>query len=199
MNQNNINLEEYGIYDGISETIFTTGTDSPNAAPMGLICKDDRIQIRLFKGSQTYENVVNEKCLVANVVIDPVVFARSTFTNLYDEEFDTVSVNNRKYPFLKNALSYVIFECSDIRYTKNTLVADVLPLYACINRNVIKAPNRGFNAVLDALIHATRYRVFDDEKYLNMVYELNNTVKKCGGSKENRAMKILYDYLNIEH
>lgn len=199
MNQNNINLEEYGIYNGISETIFTTGTDSPNAAPMGLICKDDRIQIRLFKGSQTYENVVNEKCLVANVVIDPVVFARSTFTNLHDKEFEMVSVNNRKYPFLKNALSYVIFECSDIRYTKNTLVADVLPLYACINRNVIKAPNRGFNAVLDALIHATRYRVFDHEKYLNMVYELNNTVKKCGGSKENKAMEILYYYLNIEH
>ncbi|WP_292486855.1 DUF447 domain-containing protein [Methanohalobium sp.] len=199
MNQNNINIEEYGIYDGISETIFTTGTDSPNAAPMGLIRKGDRIQIRLFKGSQTYENVVNEKCLVANVIIDPVVFARSTFTNLYDEEFDTVSVNNRKYPFLKKALSYVIFECSDIRYTKNTLVADVLPLYACINRNVIKAPNRGFNAVLDALIHATRYRVFDNEKYLNIVYELSNTVKKCGGSKENRAMEILYDYLNIEH
>lgn len=198
MRQSDINLDDYGIYDGISETIFTTGLDSPNAAPMGLIRKNDRFQIRLFKGSQTYENVVNEKWLVVNVVIDPVVFVRSAFTNLDNTEFDTFFIDNKQYPFLKDALSYVLFECSDIKFTKNTLVADILPVHASINRNIIKAPNRGFNAVLDASIHATRYLVLGMDKYLDLIYELEKTVKKCGGTREKQAMELLYDFLNFD-
>lgn len=198
MNQADINLGDYGIYDGISETIFTTGTDSPNAAPMGVIRKNDRNQIRLFKGSQTYENVVNERWMVVNVVIDPVVFVRSAFANLDDAEFDTFFIDNKQYPFLKGALSYVLFECSNIKFTKNTLVADISPVHASINRNIIKAPNRGFNAVLDASIHATRYLVLGGEKYLDLIYELEKIVKKCGGTREKQAMELLYNFLNID-
>lgn len=165
---------------------------------MGIIRKNYRNQIRLFEGSQTYENVVNERWLVVNVVIDPVVFVRTAFGNLDYTEFDTFSIDNKQYPFLKDALIYILFECSDLKFTKDTLVADILPVHACINRNVIKAPNRGFNAVLDASIHATRYLVLGGEQYLNLIYELEKIVKKCGGTREKQAMRLLYNLLNID-
>ncbi|MCO5384101.1 MAG: DUF447 family protein [Methanosarcina barkeri] len=66
-----IDLSEYGISAGISETIVSTGLDTPNAAPIGIIRKNKKIFVRIFKGSQTGENLVREGVLVANVVYDP--------------------------------------------------------------------------------------------------------------------------------
>jgi len=52
-----VDLYSFGIKEGISETIISTGLESPNAAPIGIIVKNGRTFVRLFKGTHTWENV----------------------------------------------------------------------------------------------------------------------------------------------
>lgn len=189
-------LDEFGIYDGISETIVTTMQGwSPNAAPIGIIRKGDRVFIRLFKGSITYFNVHSEGALVANVVNDPVIFVRSTFSNLKESDFSFVSVSGREFPVLKDALSWVVFECNNMKMSHGALVAELLPIHAHINRSPVQAPNRGFNAVIEAAVHATRYQLSHDEKYLKLIRAYSAIVSKCGGEREKIAINMLNDFL----
>ncbi len=189
-------LDEFGIYDGISETIVTTMQGwSPNAAPIGIMRKGDRVFIRLFKGSITYFNVHSEGALVANVVNDPVIFVRSTFSNLKESDFSFVSVSGREFPVLKDALSWVVFECNNMKMSHEALVAELLPIHAHINRSPVQAPNRGFNAVIEAAVHATRYKLTGDEKYLKLIRAYSAIVSKCGGEREKNAINMLNDFL----
>ena len=189
-------LDKFGLYDGISETIVTTMQGwSPNAAPIGIIRKGGRIFIRLFKGSITYYNVSSEGYLVANVINDPVIFVRSTFSNLKESDFSFVSVSGREFPVLKDALSWVVFECNNMKMSHEALVAELLPIHAHINRSPVQAPNRGFNAVIEAAVHATRYKLTGDEKYLKLIRAYSAIVSKCGGEREKNAINMLNDFL----
>ena len=189
-------LDEFGIYDGISETIVTTMQGwSPNAAPIGIIKKAGRIFIRLFKGSITYYNVHSEGYLVANIIDDPVIFVRSTFSNLKESDFSFVSVSGREFPVLKDALSWVVFECSNMKVSNEALVAELLPIHAHINRRPVRAQNRGFNAVIEAAVHATRYQLSHDEKYLKLIRAYSEIVSKCGGIREKNAISLLNEFL----
>jgi hypothetical protein len=49
--------------------------------------------------------------------------------------------------------------------------------------------------VIEACIHATRYRLTGEEKYLKLIKAYGEIVDKCGGEKEKEAMKLLYAYL----
>ncbi|MCL7411461.1 MAG: DUF447 family protein [Methanosarcinaceae archaeon] len=190
-------LDEFGICDGISETIVTTMKGwSPNAAPIGIIRKGDRIFIRLFKGSTTYHNVQSEGFLVANVVNDPVILVRSTFSNLNQADFNFANVGGREVPILNKALSWVVFEYLDMKVTEETLVAELKLIHAHVNRCTVKAPNRGYNAVLEAAVHATRYRISGDEKYLKLIRAYSAIVSKCGGEQEKNAISILHEYMD---
>ena len=189
-------LDEFGIYEGISETIVTTMQGwSPNAAPIGIIRKDGRIFIRLFKGSITYYNVHSEGYLVANVIDDPIIFVRSTFSNLKESDFNFVSVSGREFPVLKDALSWVAFECSNMKISHEALITELLPIHAHVNRSPVRAPNRGFNAVIEAAVHATRYQLSHDEKYLKLIRAYTDIVFKCGGEREKNAINLLNELL----
>ncbi len=190
------NLDNLGIYDGICETIVTTCKGwTPNAAPMGIIRRKDKLYVRLFKGSKTYENVLAEKFLVANITYDPMLFALSTFTNLDDSVFEqTVHENHTMYP-LKDAQSWVAFECMNTKITSEAMVAELVPIHARLNKCRVKAPNRGFYGVIEACIHATRYQLTGDEKYLKLIKAYGDIVEKCGGDTEKDALKKVYEFL----
>ena len=195
-----IYLSSFGIREGISETIVSSGLKQPNAAPIGIIVKGGRPFVRLFKGSHTWANVLNEKYLVVNIVYDPLLFVRSTFFDLELSEFDYVPALGLNFPILKEAAAWVIFKCIDIKNTEQALVADLAPIKAGFNeanRKGLPVPNRGFNAVLEATVHATRYRLTGEEKYLELIRHYESLASKCGGEKEKKAMKLLYEVLGL--
>jgi uncharacterized protein len=195
-----LDLSHFGIREGVCETIVSTGIESPNAAPIGIIVKGGRIFVRLFKGSHTWENVFKEKYLTANIVYDPLIFVRSTFFDLEPSEFDYVSARGLNFPILKEATAWVVFECTDIKDTDQALVADLIPIKAGFNeanRKGLPVPNRGFNAVLEATVHATRYQLTGEEKYLELIRRYESLASKCGGEKEKKAMKLIYDVLGL--
>lgn len=189
-----------GIREGISETIVSTGLEFPNAAPIGIIVKGGRPFVRLFKGTHTWANVLNERFLAANIVYNPLLFVRSTFFDLEPSEFDYVSVRGLNFPILKEAVAWVVFECINIKTTDQALVADLTPLEAGfneVNRKDLPVPNRGFNAVIEATVHATRYQLSGNEKYLELIRHYETLASKCGGENEKKAMKLLYEVLGL--
>ncbi|MDI9394014.1 MAG: DUF447 family protein [Euryarchaeota archaeon] len=195
-----IDLSEYGILEGISETIVSTGLDAPNAAPIGIIRKNQKTFVRIFKGSHTGENLVREGFLVANVVYDPLLLVRSTFFDIESTEFNFVDIGGKKFPVLKSAISWVAFRCTDIKNMEETVVSDLIPLGAGFceaNRRAIPAPNRGFNAVLEAAVHATRYQLTGDKKYLEWIIHYESLASRCGGEGEKKAMKLIYEVLGL--
>jgi len=195
-----IDLPSFGIREGISEIIASTGFERPNAAPIGVITKGKRPFVRLFRGSHTWANVLKEKYLASNVVYDPLLFVRSTFFDLDPSEFEYVPARGLKFPVLKEAAAWVVFECINIKNTDQSLVADLIPLNAGFNesnRKEIPVPNRGFNAVLEATVHATRYQLSGEKKYLDWIIHYESLVSKCGGDSEKEAMKLLYEVLGI--
>ncbi|WP_440952350.1 DUF447 domain-containing protein [Methanococcoides sp. FTZ1] len=191
-----IDLDTFGINEGINEMIVTTYHGwSPNAAPMGIIRKNDELLVRLFKGSTTYSNVMAERLLVANLVYDPVLFVRTTFGDIDDSEFDVFTNAGRHFSVLKNAMCWIVFECTDIKETSEALVAKLKPLHARMNESVLKSVNRGFNLLIESCVHATRYEITKDEKYMRLIKAYSGTVNKCGGKSEKKAMELLLDHL----
>lgn len=195
-----IDLPSFGIREGISEIIASTGLERPNAAPIGIVTKGERLFVRLFKGSQTWENVSKEKYLASNIVYDSLLFVRSTFFDLEPLEFEYVDADGLRFPVLKKAVAWVVFECINIKNTDQSLVADLVPVEAGLNelnRKELPVPNRGFNAVLEATVHATRYQITGEEKYLELIRHYESLASKCGGDAENKAMKLIYEVLGI--
>ena len=191
-----IKLEDFGIFRGISETIVTTGIDEPNAAPIGIIWKDEKPFVRVYKGSSTYSNIEKDKILIANITYDPLLFVRSTFGNLENDEFAMKSVDGKKYPALKEALGWVFFRCEKIQHGSEALVAWLEPITGKINNSPLKAPNRGFAAILEATVHATRYELAGEKKYFDLVFENLKLAEKCGSQAEIEAVKMLRKIVN---
>ena len=62
-------------------------------------------------------------------------------------------------------------------------------------RNVAVHPvNRGFNSIIDATVHATRYRVNRDPELKKLIDYHIAIVRKCGGKKELAALDLLVQY-----
>lgn len=195
-----IDLSSFGIREGISEVIVSTGVEHPNAAPIGIITKGGRTFVRLFKGSHTWANALKEGYLASNVVYDPVLFVRSTFFDLEPSEFEYMPAGGLKFPVLKEAVAWVVFECINFKNTDQALVSDLVPLNAGfneLNRKELPVPNRGFNAVLEATVHATRYRLSGEEKYLEWIRHYEALASKCGSDAEKKAMRLLYEVLGL--
>ena len=194
-----IELSSFGIREGISEVIVSTGVESPNAAPIGIVVKGGRTFVRLFKGTHTWENVLKEiSCCKRSLQLR--AFCTFDFSDLELSEFDYVPVHGLNFPVLKEAAAWIVFECVNIKDTDQALVADLIPVKAGFNEANLKSlpvPNRGFNAVLEAAVHATRYQLTGEEKYLELIRRYESLASKCGGESEKKAMKLLYQILDL--
>ena len=186
-----VDIEELGIHEGISEVIVTTLSKDgvPNAAPIGLHCKDGRLFLRLFN-SKTLDNILARPVAVANIVDDPVLFVRSALSDIEPDEFELIE----EIPVLKGALAWIRFECK-CRKGEGISVVELTPLSSDIIHRTVKPINRGFNAVIEASVDATRYVIFREQKYLDSIGDHDKLVRKCGGAREKEAMRVLYELI----
>ena len=196
-----MNLKEAGIGEGISEVIVTTKSTSgePNAAPIGIIAvtnedeNENNYFVRLYKGSKTLSNVRETNKLAANVTNDAVLFVKAAFEPLTETQFSLFY----GFPVLKEANSWILFDCTFSEKTRETFVFRLTALAVKTNRKEVKAINRGRNAVIEAAILATRYDITEGERdrtereKLMALYA--DIVEKCGGSREKEALKILQE------
>jgi hypothetical protein len=189
-----IDIEDFGIHDGISEVIFTTISPDgiPNAAPMGLHNKGGRLFVRIYN-SKTLENIMKKPIAAANIVDAPLLFVQSALSDVEPERFELID----GFPVLKDALGWILFNCK-CKKGENISVVELSPIKGKINTRNIRPVNRGFNAIIEASIHATRYVVFREQKYLEHIEYYNSIVKKCGGAREKEAMGLLYELIGLK-
>ncbi|RZN36708.1 MAG: DUF447 family protein [Methanosarcinales archaeon] len=191
LNVTRINPGDFGILNGISEVIATTRSESgvPNAAPIGIIRNngshssgDDQICVRLFSGSHTRQNVIETGEIVANTIHDPVIYVESTFDDLDPDMFKYP--DNKGCPALKHADAWLLFTC---KQSKGNLF-DLTPVKGVVCNTPMICVNRGFNAVIESLVHATRYQLKQDPKYLELIRHHAQIIQVCGGTREKTAI-----------
>ncbi len=184
-------MEDFGIHEGISEVILTTISPDgvPNAAPIGLHRKGGRLFARIYN-SKTLDNIMKKPVAAANIVDDPVLFVQSALSDIEPERFEFTD----GFPVLKDAMGWILFDCK-YKKGKDVSVVELFPIKGKIITRKLLPVNRGFNAVIESLIHATRYVVLKEQKYLKCIKYYNTIVNKCGGAREKEAMRLLYELI----
>ncbi len=192
-NMDNPDPADFGILNGISEVIATTRSDSgiPNAAPIGIIWNRDRLYVQLFPGSHTRQNAARTGKIVANITYDLMMYVECTFEDPSPEAFEYPG--GMDYPVLKRASAWILFECNQ---SKGNMF-ELTPIRGVIHDKPMLCINRGKNAVIEALVHATRYRLNGDAQYLDLIEHYDRIVQRCGGDREKEAIARLKEIMEV--
>jgi len=94
---------------------------------------------------------------------------------------------------LKRASAWILFECNQ---SKGNMF-ELTPIRGMIRDKPMLCINRGENSVIEALVHATRYRLNGDARYLDLIRHYDKIVQRCGGSAEKEAIARLKEIMEI--
>lgn len=181
-------LEKLGFLDGINEVIATTEKGGRvNAAPLGIIKDGDSLYVRLFSGTHTYENILENGWFVANVTHDAWLIAETALEDLTPEYF----MRREDLPVLKDAEAWALFRC-------NPFASDIIIAQVALEKGEFficdfRACNRGANLVVEAAVAATRYMALRTDNYYEELMKMQRIINRCGGPREREAMDRLMD------
>lgn len=188
-------LDDYGITRGISEVIITTkGPTGENAAPIGVIRRKNNAFLRLYPGSHTYENIRETGQVVANVSHDPMVFVETAFN---DSHLSFDQWNDMPVLPTPAAEAHVLFTVHEDQRGGETTIFDLRAVDARRGEVILRAVNRGFYAVIEATVHATRYQELGDQIYLDKIDYYADLVGRCGNPRDREAMNRLLEIVEM--
>lgn len=202
LNLYSLGMEKGLLYETILTTINSDGT--PNAAPIGVICKDsNEIVIYLHKGSKTYDNVRREKSFHVNILNDPMIFVESTIGNLENKEFKSDEGNGY---FIKTAEAFFRAEVTSEKLvhrkdhlgTFTTYVIRAKVMRIVKNQEHVQPLNRAIYGIIEALVYVSRINIAsEDEKktYLSQISEISRVVNKVGSKHHKGAMEKIWEFL----
>jgi len=178
--------------EGINEIIATT---KGNAAPIGIVVRNGSPGMVLFKGSHTSENVETGGWVVANFIFDPVLYVITAFDDLSPASFVEEEAGGRTVERLASCEAWAAFSATIEKKTRDVLVVR-LDLIREESTGVLLHPvNRGFNSIIEATVHGTRYNRSRSPELLSLIEHHAGIVGKCGGPKEKEALDLLFDYI----
>ncbi len=180
-----LKLRNFGLRNGINEIIGITFGEWINTAPLGIIVEDEEsinAKVRLYS-NHTRDNIKEKRELWINVIHDPVIFAICSFDDLDESYFESLNP-----PIIRGSLSW----CRTKAEIKGAY-AEVELIDGNVLRGEVKAVNRGFNAIIEALVHATRLVEFKNTALKEKVDYYLKLAEKCGGERERRAVEIIKD------
>jgi hypothetical protein len=177
---------------GINEVIATT---SFNAAPIGIHYREGRAGMVLFTGTHTARNIERDGWVVANFTHDPILYVKTAFEDLPREFFSEEIVIRKKMHRLSVTDAWAAYSVTVERKTDDAMVVSLNPEKEIIQEVSIHPVNRGFNSIIDATVHATRYRETQDPELKKLIDYHRGIVKKCGGKRELEALGMLMKYI----
>jgi uncharacterized protein len=178
--------------EGINEVIATTGF---NAAPMGIHHRNGEMTMVLFSGSHTAKNIERDTWVVANIVHDPLLYVKTAFEDLPLSAFREEPVNNRTMWRLADAEGWVAFSTRIKHRTEEAIIVGLTPEKEILREVVYSPVNRGFNSIIEASVHGTRYRINHDPELKKLIDYHAGIVRKCGGNRELEALDNLLKYI----
>jgi hypothetical protein len=176
--------------DAIVETVVSTYNvdGQPNAAPMGAtIDSPQRLAFRIYTSALTYKNLQAKRCAVVNVTSDPEVFYRTAFKEAnpngklpleWFEKAETVdaprlrAAGARIEVAVENAVPLDAERAEVLCDVKLIKASTVLPRAYC----------RALYATIEAVIHATRVKVFigqADRQKQEQALKLLEKIRQC--------------------
>jgi hypothetical protein len=179
--------------EGINEVIATT---HQNAAPMGIIVRNEKLRMVLYHGSHTAEQIVSGGWVVANFLFDPVLYVTTAFDDLPAEAFIEEKAGECTVERLCSCEAWGAYKAKVERNTRQNLLISLEPLREEIGNLGLHPVNRGFNSIIDATVHGTRYKVTRDKGLMDLIEYHAGIIKKCGGTREYEALSLLFDYLD---
>ncbi len=173
--------------EGINEIIAVT---KDNAAPIGIILREGQCpKMVLFKGSQTERNIREFGWVTANFVSQASLYPRYAFSDVSLDEL--VSDGDGEMQRLACADAWVGFHARVTHETEQTYLIDLEPVCETVLRTSVRRVNRGFDAVIDATVHATRYIFNHSEELAKRIQYDLELVRKCGGEDEREGGRIV--------
>jgi hypothetical protein len=177
---------------GINEVIATTRY---NAAPMGIHYREGKASMFVFLGSNTAENIERDGWVVANFVHDPLVYVRTAFEDLSQDSFIEEPVAQKTVMRLAGADGWASFAATIARKTNETMMVHLSLEKEIIEEVVLQPVNRGFNNIIEATVHATRYKENRDPELKKLIDYHAGIVRKCGGKREAEALDLLIKHI----
>lgn len=156
-------------------------------APMGISEVNGYFQIKPFKPSTTYDNLMQHRQCVINYVDDVRIFAGALTGR---RQWSTWACRQIEAEYLQAALSHSELEISHV---------DDNDPRACFHAQVVgeysHAPFRGFNraqsAVIEAAILVSRLGMLDENKIRDEIAYLTIAIEKTAGERELEAWQWL--------
>lgn len=176
---------------GINEVIATT---TCNAAPIGIHLREGCARMVLYCGSHTAQNVERDGWVVANFIHDPVLYVKTAFEDLPEAMFVEEPVDGVTMTRLRAADAWVAFSADIEKKTSGAMMVRLTPKKEVIEEVRVHPVNRGFGSIIDATVHATRLKIHNDPRLLEMIEYHAGIIRKCGGRRELEALDLLMKY-----
>jgi len=172
---------------GVTESVVTTRgpNDRWNVAALGLHA-DEPVTARTWGDTRTRRNFEREEGGYVQFTRDPLVFVEAA-----------LSIREEDGPVLDAVDAWVEIETEriDAGESGGTRREEwvLVPVEAEVCRRVVPTINRGYNAVVEATVHASR---LDVDAYHTEVLEgridfLEGVARRCGGEREREAFDRL--------
>ena len=172
---------------GVTETVVATlgPNDRWNMAALGLHApenQDDPVIARTYGRTRTWRNFTERGGGVVQFTTDPREFVDAALT-----------IREADDPVLPNADAWVKVEAHQAgeRAEGDTTIRtwELHPVESTVRDERVPTINRGFGAVVDATVAASRLGIpgFDDETLCDRLDYFATTVEKCGGPAEREA------------
>jgi len=167
--------------NSIMETIVTTwGSDgSPSAAPMGVRrTDDDLLEIKPFKSSGTYRNLLECQEACVNITASPGLFLATAFKDESLEGFNEPRIGGDLALDSSDACVFVeVSRCVDDSDDRGCFTGRVRSVM--VHRPFPRVFSRGRAEAIEAIIHATRIKAFLEERYRGEVERLKKSFEEC--------------------
>jgi hypothetical protein len=180
--------------DGINEVIATTWQ---NAAPMGLIYRNRVVRMVVFRGCHTAERIRQDGWVVANFIFDPLLYVKTAFEDLPPGEFLDEKAGGFSVQRLAGAEAWSAYHARVEQETEDALIVTLSLLKEEVCFPALHPVNRGFNSIIEATVHATRFQQSRDPHLYDLIRHHAALVRRCGGARELEALDLLYSYLDL--
>lgn len=179
---------------GITECVITTKNPDGrwNVAALGLH-EGDPVTARTWGDTRTKRNLTREPDGYLQFTRDPVTFVDAA-----------LAIRTVPDPILSEADAWVRVSATrlDEGESEGTHWVDwaLRPTEIEISRQVVPVINRGFNAVVEATVAASRLDVpaFDSAELTDNINHLEVIVQRCGGDREHAAFSRLHELIDAE-
>jgi hypothetical protein len=182
---------------GVTESLVTTlgPNDRWNVAALGLHAptQDRPVTARTWGRTRTRRNFAERGRGYVQFARDPVLFVEAT-----------LSITERADPILSSADAVVEVtvqrldegEDGDTDWVEWGLG----PVDATVKRETVPTTNRGYNAIVEATVAASRLDVpaYETETLRERLRYFETVVESCGGERERTAMDRLRELVDVD-